>query len=122
MKYLSIIVFAFSMSACSSLRPADYADSGTTAIAIANGATEVNPIIGAAGDNAAPFVALGGKVVVRSLIDNSGLSNQDKESAHNIVSSVGWGASCNNIAVFAGATGYAAPAIGLACALLSYNK
>ena len=122
MKYILVIVFAFSMSACSTLRPADYADSTTTAAAIANGATEVNPIIGAAGDNAAPFVALGGKVVVRSLINNSGLSNQEKENAQNIVSSAGWGASCNNLAVFAGATGYAAPAIGLVCALLSYNS
>jgi len=122
MKYIIAILFALSMSACSSLRPADYADSATTAVSIANGATELNPVVGAAGDSAAPVMALGTKVVVRSLIDNSGLSEQEKENAHNIVSSVGWGASCNNLAVIAGATGYAAPAIGLICAIISYNR
>ena len=122
MKPIASIILALSLAACSAPRTADYADSVSTYAAISQGATELNPVVGAAGDSAAPVMALGTKVIVRSLIDNSGLSDQEKENAHNIVSSVGWGASCNNLAVIAGATGYAAPAIGLVCAIISYNR
>lgn len=122
MKPIAATLAALSLAACSAPRTADYADSATTAVAISQGATEANPVVGVAGDSAAPVVALGAKVVVRSLVDNSGLEQEQKDLVHDILSAGGWGATCNNVAVYAGVSGPAAPALGLMCALIAYES
>ena len=58
-KVITVIpLIALSVSACTPpqerLKVADYADAGTTALVIAQGGVEMNPVIGVAGNSAAP--------------------------------------------------------------------
>lgn len=79
----------------------DYADAGTTALFVAQGYTEMNPIIGAAGDPAAPIVALVVKSVLRTLLPITGGISQDRtDAAVDLAGALG---ACNNIALIAGA-------------------
>ena len=116
-KLIAVIALA-GVAACTSPieiskpRAVDYADAGSTALFLTQGYVEANPIIGSAG-NAAPVAALGMKVVARTLIDNSGASDDQKATMNKFMSATSVGATCNNLTLVAGAANPAL--IGLLC-------
>lgn len=99
MKKLLPIPMLF-LTACTST-PIDLADAGTTAVAVAQGATEANPIVGIAGDAAAPVVSLAVKHVAKKALQKQGYSECVSEGLVGLGSAYGTGA---NIAVILGAS------------------
>ena len=98
------------------LKPIDYADGITTAIGVANGFEEGNPIIAWAG-KAAPVVALAMKYVAKRVLVASGVPVEDADHAIGIGSAFGVG---NNVLILAGASGPVGLAAGVLVAL-AYN-
>jgi hypothetical protein len=94
---------ALSLSACSTspLRPADYADAASTAVAIAGGAVEMNPITSVLGDSMAAPVSLVASAGVRYAIDEYA-PPEDREAYHRTFSTIKLAATCNNIGVLLG--------------------
>lgn len=84
-------------SSTASLKPIDYADAGTTAAIIAQGGLETNPLIGAAGNAAAPVVALGVKYGLRAGLPALGMPQEQADAAIDVAS---WIGTCNNIPVW----------------------
>ena len=122
MKLLPIaILAAASLAACSPPRAMDYADAGATALAIANGATEANPVVGFAGDAAAPVVALVAKVAVRSIIDAADITEPERKQAHHVMDATGAFAACNNIAAATSAAPNVSIPIGILCGVIYYS-
>jgi hypothetical protein len=102
----SIIIasaLALSLSACSTspLRPADYADAASTAVAVAGGAVELNPITGALGNNMAAPVSLVASAGVRYAIDEYA-PPENRETYHRTFSTIKLAATCNNLGVILG--------------------
>ena len=97
----------------------DAADSVTTAVAISQGFTEMNPVIGAVGDSAAPVVALVMKEGLREFLKSQGYSECEANKYVGTSSALGVG---NNIAVLAGASGPVGLAAGALAAVVYYNS
>ena len=104
--------------ACSSVKPIDLADAGTTAAVIAQGGTEMNPIIGAAGDAAAPVVAVGVKYALRNIAEEGSELDDALEYGTDIA---GWVGTCNNLAVMAGVAFPSSLLVGAACAVVALH-
>lgn len=116
MKRTLIIAALALTTACDTLKLPDYADAGTTAAVIAQGGVEMNPILGAAGNGAAPAVSLVGKYAIREGGPYVGLTEGQSEVTAN---AAGWLGACNNAAVLLGA-GFPQSLIpGAGCLLLS---
>ena len=104
-------------SSTASLKPIDYADAGTTAAIIAQGGLETNPVIGVAGNAAAPVVALGVKYGLRAGLPALGMPQEQADAAIDLAS---WIGTCNNIAVLTGAAAFPASlGVGALCGGLS---
>ena len=106
MKKLIAILLCFMLSAqaAETLKPpaedAAMADTATTAIALAQGNSEMNP------------VGFAGTIVFKIIyfLNRDKLSDDDKKKANHIATSVWSGATLNNlIVIFGGATGVAIP-------------
>ena len=93
MKYLALTA-VIALAGCDTLKAPDYLDAATTAGVIAQGGAEMNPIIGFAGDSAAPLVSLGGKYVIREHGDLIGLTPAQSDLTAN---AAGWLGGCNNL-------------------------
>jgi len=104
---------------CSNLRPADYADSASTALAIADGAVELNPIVGALGDDMAAPVALVLTAGARYAIDEYA-EPENVDKYHDTLSTAKWAVTCNNLAVWAGAEPVIAIVSAIGCGTLSW--
>lgn len=101
-KFLPAILALFGLSACADLSAYDYTDAGTTALAVAQGASEANPLIGIAGDGAAPVVALVAKAGAREYMRSKGYSECEIDRTLNTSGVLG---TVNNLLVVAGASG-----------------
>ena len=97
------------------LAPVDYADAGTTAIAIATpGLIEGNPVIASAGP-AAPLAALALKVGVKQAFVAGGM---EVERANRLVETGSAFGFCNNTALLLGANTGVGLAVGAICAMI----
>lgn len=95
----------------------DYFDAGTTAIAVAGGASEVNPFIGVAGDTASPLVALLVKLGLRNGLPIFGVPQEGADSLVDATSLLG---GCANSALILGLAEFPATLVyGAGCYLLS---
>jgi hypothetical protein len=94
------------------LSGADYADAGTTALGLARGAVEGNPLFAWSG-SAAPVVGLAGKYGMKRALVAMGHTAEEADRKVGIGSALG---TCNNLAVITGATGYGPLLVGAACA------
>lgn len=101
------------LSAC--VKPIDLADAGTTAVIIAQGGTELNPVIGIAGDNAAPLVALGLKAGARYMAEGT----ENEEAVSEAVDFAGSVGACNNLLQLAGVDLGVSLTVGVLCGLIS---
>ena len=97
------------------LQSGDYADAGTTAIGL--GFSEGNPLLASAG-NSSPFLGLGLKLGLKSLLIKNGYS---PNVANARVNSVSLGAACANIVTIAGGAPIPATIIGVSC-FVTENK
>lgn len=100
-KFLPAILALFGLSACASNNAYDYADAGTTALAVAGGASEGNPLFSVAGNGAAPVVALVAKAGAREYMKSQGYSECEIDRAVNTSGVFG---TANNLLVLAGAS------------------
>jgi hypothetical protein len=98
---LATLALVIALSACSPLRPADYADAASTAVAIAGGAAELNPVVGALGDNMAAPVSLVLSAGTRYAIDVL-VEPESREAYHRTFSTLKLAATCNNLGVILG--------------------
>ena len=105
------------LSACSN-SALDYADAGTTALAISQGATELNPVVGIAGDAAAPVVALVVKAGVREYMAQNGYSECEIDRTVNSGSVFGL---TNNLVWLAGGPTPIGLAVGGIAAIAYYE-
>lgn len=122
MKTITALAVATSLTACSGdvkLTRADYADAATTAVAVSQGFVEGNPVIGIAGDAAAPLVALGVKYAAKEIAIASGAT---PEQATRTVNAAGMLGTCNNVALLLGVTGAGPLLAGAFCAIVSYGE
>lgn len=118
-----IAMLTFS-SACSNLdaptetlRAPDYADAASTALGVAQGFGEANPIVAIGGDAAAPVVALGLKYALREALPAAGVP---QDGADAIMDAVGWIGFCNNVALITGTVTFPASlGIGAGCGAIS---
>jgi hypothetical protein len=113
------VALAGLLSACSSNSALDYADAGTTALGIAQGATELNPVIGIAGDATAPVVSLIVKAGVREYMDSQGYSECHIDRTVNAGSVLGV---TNNLLWLAGASTPVGLAAGAMAAVIYYAE
>lgn len=100
------------------LRPIDYADAGSTALAFAvmDGAvSELNPLASIAGEGGVPFVGLGVKYGIKKVMIHRGSTQCEADRKVGIGSVAGLG---NNLAVLAGATGGTGLAVGIVAAMI----
>lgn len=97
---------------------ADLGDAGSTAAALASGATELNPALAATG-GAAPLVALPLKYAVKRGMVASGAT---PARANLSVGTGGMVGTCANIAGLAGVHPVAAVAVGVTCGAIYNNK
>lgn len=93
MKHLAAVIALIVTTACSTVKPVDLADVGTTAAIIAQGGVEMNPIVGVAGDSNAPLVALGLKAGVRYVAEGT----EYEEELNSAVDAASWIGTCNNV-------------------------
>lgn len=114
-KSLSVVAVLASCAGTQPLRPLDYADAGTTALAINQGAVELNPVIGAAGDTAAPVVALGVKWVIRNGLAATVDTPEQVETINRVMDVSGAIGACNNLAWLTGAEGHVTLLFGALC-------
>jgi uncharacterized lipoprotein len=110
------VLVAGLLSGCASsakLTGADYADSASTAAALKllDGATEGNPLVGIAGDSAAPVVGIGIKFAARQVAANSKNPCQNLKRIE-IASTFG---TANNVAIVltGGQSVWVGPLVGL---------
>jgi hypothetical protein len=120
MKLIVATIAALSLAGCS-LQPADYADAGSTALAISEGATELNPVIGALGNDYAAPVSLVLTAGARYAIDEYA-APENAPVYHQHLTNIKWAAFCNNIAVWAGAEPVTAIVAFAGCGLVSYQN
>lgn len=106
------------LTACSNTA-IDYADAGSTAIGISQGLTEMNPVIGVAGDAAAPVVSLVVKAGVREFMLSQGYTLCEANRVVGAGSALGLG---NNIAVLAGASNPVGLAVGAVSAVVYHQQ
>ena len=116
-------LIALSVAACTQpqdrLKVADYADAGTTALVIAQGGVEMNPVIGVAGNSAAPVVALVSKYALREGLPVV-FPDMSQDNADTTMNAVGWLGACNNLMIMASSVTFPASLLGGAiCAGLS---
>ena len=97
--------------------PGEIGDSVTTAVALGNGAVELNPLLSGMGD-AAPIVSLVGKQVVKAALIESGY---EPETINAISDSLSWGATCNNLVIIGGGSGGLGLAAGLICLAVTWD-
>ena len=119
MKHLAIMAILF-LAACGNgtkVTSGEIGDSVTTAIALADGAVELNPVISWAGD-AAPIVSIVGKQVVKAALIESGY---EAETVNSVSNSLSWGATCNNLVIIGGGTGGLGLAAGLICVAVTWE-
>ena len=117
MKHLAIIAM-LTLAACGAkVQPGEVGDTVTTAVGLASGAAELNPILSGAGD-AAPIVSLVAKQAVKAALIESGY---EAETVNSISDSLSWGATCNNLVVIGGGAGGLSLAAGLICVWLTWE-
>jgi hypothetical protein len=92
-----------SLSACSSspLRTADYADAASTAMVIASGGVELNPLLGALGDDLAAPLSLVVSAGARYAIDEF-IPPEQQPVYHHVLSTAKIALVCNNLGVVFG--------------------
>lgn len=115
----AIITMAAFFTGCTGqaeLGAGDYADAGTTAVGVSMGLTEANPIIGAAGNAAAPIVALGAKLIVKDALIQAG---HDPKEVNRSMNNVSAGYACANVATIAAVALPAALLMGGACYVIA---
>jgi len=118
MKHLALISI-LALAACGAkVTPGEIGDSVSTAVALGNGAVELNPLLSGFG-NAAPVVSIVGKQAVKAALIQSGY---EAETVNNISNSLSWGATCNNLVVIAGGTGGLSLAAALVCVGLTWEE
>lgn len=96
------------------LAPADFADAGSTAVSLASGLVEVNPIAAAAG-NAAPLALIPLKYGVKKVMVASGVT---PARANWIVETAGTFATCNNLVALSGGVPPVAIGVGIICGVI----
>lgn len=94
--------------------PADFADAGSTAVGLASGLVEANPIAAAAG-NAAPLVLIPLKYGVKRVMVASGVT---PARANWLVETAGTFATCNNLAALSGGVPPVAIGVGIICGVI----
>ena len=124
MKHLfAALLLALTLSSCSPANNArigagDLADAGTTFIGLSNGFTEANPLFALCGP-AAPVCGIGGKVLMKGLLIELGMTHLD---ANLIIEEFGAGAACLNVVTLAaGSLHPAGFIVGIICAVV-YDK
>lgn len=119
MKLAILATLSLLVSGCSAPRTTDYLDTGTTVVALAGGAIEVNPLLGIADNNpvGTGVAALAAKTVARTVVDQVVPEGQ-REKAHHTLDSFSVGAACNNLGVIVGLSNPVA--VGLVCGLTYY--
>ena len=115
-KKLLAVTGLMSLTACGTTY-IDAADSITTAAFVSQGFTELNPVIGVAGDAAAPVVALVVKEGLRELLKSQGYSECEANRYVGSGSALGV---ANNLTLLAGG-GPASLAVGAFAAVVYYN-
>jgi hypothetical protein len=101
-RLLIIMALIVSVAGCSSpLRPADYADAASTALVIASGGVELNPLIGALGDNLAAPVSLVVSAGARYAIDEF-IPPENQDVYHHVLTTAKIAVTCNNLGVIFG--------------------
>ena len=117
MKWLAVMA-VLTLAACGAkVTPGEIGDSVTTAVALGNGAVELNPVLSWAGD-AAPVVSLVGKQAVKAALIHNGY---EAETVNSISDSLSWGATCNNLVIIGGGSGGLGLAAGLVCLALTWD-
>jgi hypothetical protein len=96
------------------LKGPEYADAATTAVALARGLAEGNPLFAWSGA-AAPVVGLAGKFGMKHLLVANGFTVEQADYSLGITSTL---AACSNVAVMAGAAAGAGLAAGAVCAVV----
>lgn len=94
--------------------PADFADAGSTAVGLASGLVEANPIAAAAG-NAAPLVLIPLKYGAKKVMVASGFT---PARANWLVETAGTFATCNNLAALSGGVPPVAIGVGIICGVI----
>ena len=121
MKIIITLTAALALAGCS-LQPADFADAGSTALALTvDGATEANPVIGALGDDLAAPVSLLATAGMRYAIDEYA-APENAPLYHQNLTNVKTFATCNNVSVWLGASLPAALLVGAGCGIWSYQN
>jgi hypothetical protein len=91
-----------SVAGCSSpLRTADYADAASTALVIATGGVELNPLLGALGDDLAAPLSLVVSAGARYAIDEF-IAPEHQEAYHHVLTTAKVAVTCNNLGVIFG--------------------
>jgi hypothetical protein len=94
-------------------------DVATTAVALANGARDYNPLIGSNSAALIPITVL--KIYLIDSIAKSDIPVQDKKAQLNFITSLWGGASINNFLVLLGATGPVCIMAGIVGGLVIHN-
>ena len=94
-------------------------DVATTAIALANGATDYNPIIGSNSAMLIPMTVF--KFYIIDRVAKSDMSDQDKKSQLNLITSFWGGASINNFLILLGAVGPVCIMAGVASGFIIHS-
>ena len=118
MEMFIVVLSLVGATACSDIsenvKPIDLADAGTTAVIIAQGGVEMNPVIGVAGNAASPLVA----IAVKSGLRYTMRGVLPEGVADHSVDLGGYVGTCNNLAVLAGVATFPTSLIyGAACGL-----
>jgi len=117
MKHLALIAALFLAACGAKVQPGEVGDAVTTAVGLASGAAELNPILSGAGD-AAPIVSLVAKQAVKAAMIHNGY---EPETVNSVSNSLSWGATCNNLVVIGGGAGGLSLAAGLICVALTWE-
>ena len=104
------------LAACS-IQPGELADAATTAVVLADGGVELNPVLSWAGD-AAPVVSIAAKQGAKYLLVQQGY---EQETVDNISNSLSWGAACHNVVIWTGGAHPPGIALGLLCVWLTWE-
>jgi hypothetical protein len=102
-KLLIALAMVASLSACSSspLRTADYADAASTALVIASGGVELNPLLGALGGDLAAPLSLVVSAGARYAIDEF-IPEERQGVYHHALTTAKIAVTCNNLGVVFG--------------------
>jgi len=114
----SLLIAVITLGGCSNFTSGELADAGTTALGVANGAAEANPLLAGTGVMA-PVVSLLAKQGAKELIIAQGYN---REEVNRVSDSLSWLAACHNVVVLTGGLHPAGLFAGAICGLISYNN